>query len=131
MRDLDMSDVEADAARMDAQGTQSVSLVVSINPAGQPDQTVADDIRTALLGLAMDTPYEVTDVRRADRATGRGSLEDEASKLISLLEAHGYQTESLGLEGLVNVFREAQSDREPLHDLDYLFTLHLTRTPGY
>lgn len=114
-----------------AAGTQSVALVVSVTPAGQDEQAVADDIRTALDGLAMDTPYTVTDVRRADRATGRGSLEDEFSKLTSLLEAHGYQTESLGMEGMMNVFREAQPGKQPLDDTDYLFTLHATRTEGY
>jgi len=45
---------------------QTVTVSAVISPAGQPDQAVADDLRTALLGLKMDTPYDVLDVTLAD-----------------------------------------------------------------
>lgn len=47
---------------------QNVSVVVTVSPAGQEEQQVADDLHTALLGLATDAPYDVTGVALAPAA---------------------------------------------------------------
>lgn len=43
--------------------SREVNIDVTVTPGGgATDQQVADDLRTALLGLKMDTPYEIVEV---------------------------------------------------------------------
>ena len=139
-RDLDMSDVIADGERMRDAQTQTVFLAVTVSPAGQPDEEVAGDIRTALAGLHLDTPYEVTGVhldvdaeadehQKAHEGFAHEGCETCAAsrqeagynEIVAALEEAGYKIAHL-TDGILNVHTQ---------DGRYVNTITVTRTPGY